>query len=207
MLRLLFAALIALCPHACAGTESFDSATPGSLPAGWAAGVTGRGAPHWAVTADPTAPSKLNVLKQSGSGDYPWCVMPKTRLADGFVQTKFKALSGAEDQAGGLIWRWQDGDNYYVARANALENNVSLYYTKGGRRTSIAYQSAPLALNVWHTLRVAFSKDEFKVFLDGRLVISKRDGHLTEAGSVGVWTKADSTTAFDDFSFGDLTAK
>jgi hypothetical protein len=90
--------------------------------------VTGRGTPHWTVEADPDAPSAPNVLKQSGSGDFPWCVKKSASLADGFVEVKFKALSGHEDQAGGLVWRWKDRDNYYVARANALENNVSIYY-------------------------------------------------------------------------------
>ena len=104
----------------------FDSVQVGTLPAGWIAGVTGRGAPRWIVERDPTAPSAPNVLKQSGSGTFPWCVLKATALADGFVEVRFKPVSGKEDQAGGVVWRWKDGDNYYVARANALEDNVSL---------------------------------------------------------------------------------
>jgi hypothetical protein len=105
-------------------TIDFDKELPGTLPAKWIAGVTGRGTPHWTVEADPDAPSAPHVLKQSGSGDFPWCVKKSASLADGFVEVKFKPLSGHEDQAGGLVWRWKDRDNYYVARANALENNV-----------------------------------------------------------------------------------
>jgi len=109
-----------------AGFVNFDSTPTGELPAGWLAGVTGRGSPRWAVAAEATAPSAPNVLKQSGSGTFPWCVDKRASLADGFVEVKMKPISGREDQAGGVVWRWKDGDNYYVARANALENNVSL---------------------------------------------------------------------------------
>src|SRR5207247_8097406 len=111
---------------AMSATVNFDRDQVGSLPAGWKAGVTGRGSPKWAVDADATAPSPPNVLKQSGSGAFPWCVKSDVPIADGSVETKFKPISGREDAAGGVIWRWKDGDNYYVARANALENNVSL---------------------------------------------------------------------------------
>ncbi len=112
-----------------AETVSFDRDAPGALPAGWRSGVTGRGSPKWSVEADASAPSRPNVLKQSGSGTFPWCVRPDVSLENGYVEVRFKPLTGREDQAGGLVWRWKDGDNYYVARANALENNVSLYYT------------------------------------------------------------------------------
>ncbi len=72
------------------------------------------------------------------------------------MEVRFKALAGKEDQAGGIVWRWKDGDNYYVARANALENNVSLYYTQSGTRHTLKYQDAPVASNTWHVLRVEF---------------------------------------------------
>src|SRR5438105_8861253 len=136
-----------------AQTVNFDGDAVGAAPAGWTCGVTGAGSPRWAVAADPSAASKDNVLMQSGSGTFPWCVKSGTALADGFVEVKFKPISGGEDQAGGLVWRWKDGDNYYVARANALENNVSLYYTTGGRRNTIKYVSVPVARNVWHAMR------------------------------------------------------
>jgi hypothetical protein len=89
--------------------------------------VTGRGSPQWRIEANASAPSQPNVLKQSGRGTFPWCVKQSASLANGFVGVKFKPVAGREDQAGGLVWRWKDGDNYYVARANALEDNVSLY--------------------------------------------------------------------------------
>jgi hypothetical protein len=181
---------------------TFDKDPVGALPAGWVAGVTGRGAPKWAIETDGTAPSAPNVLKQSGSGAFPWCVKKDVSLADGAVEVKFKPISGKEDAAGGLVWRWKGGDNYYVARANALEDNVSLYYTQNGRRNTIKYVNAPVAKNQWHTLRVEFIGKGIKVALDGKVYIELDDEHIVGPGAVGVWTKADSVTSFDDFSYG-----
>lgn len=185
-----------------AETVNFDEVKPGLLPHWWVAGVTGKGSPKWAVEFDQMAPSKPNVLKQSGEATFPWCVKKNVNLANGFVEVKFKSISGKKDQAGGLVWRWKDGDNYYVARANALENNISLYYTEGGRRKTIKYVNAPVSLNEWHILRVEFSDKEIKVILNGKKYIDLKDSHISGGGSVGVWTKADSVTSFDDFRFG-----
>ena len=195
-------AIAALAASARGEKINFDKDRPGALPTGWIAGATGTGKPVWSVEADTSAPSRPNVLKQSGSGTYPWCVLKGALIGDGFVEAKFKPLAGKEDQAGGVIWRWKDGDNYYVARGNALENNVSLYYTEAGRRKTIKYVDAPVAGNVWHTLRVEFHGATIRVLLDGKAYIEMTDSHIADAGAVGVWTKADSVTAFDDFSYG-----
>src|SRR6266576_5931109 len=192
---------------AMAETINFDSDMVAALPNGWIAGVTGRGSSRWIVEADQSAPSKPNILKQSGRGEFPWCVLRGAALADGFVEVKFKTLSGNEDQAGGVVWRWKDGDNYYVARANALENNVSLYYTRNGRRTTIKYVDAPVPGNTWHTLRVEFSGKKMRVSLDGKQYIEMEDDHIAGSGAVGVWTKADSVTLFDDFGYGGASAR
>ena len=185
-----------------AETISFDSDVPGSLPLAWEQGVTGRGAAKWAVRQDASAPSKPNVLQQSGTGTFPWCVLRKTSVENGFIEVRFKALAGKEDQAGGVVWRWKDGNNYYVARANALESNLSLYYTEGGRRNTIKYVDAPVPPKVWHTLRVEFSGRRISVALNGKTYIDLEDAHVSGGGAVGLWTKADSVTAFDDFSYG-----
>jgi len=190
-----------------AQTISFDQDAAGAAPAGWRAGVTGRGSPKWLVEADATAPSKPNVLKQSGSGTFPWCVRPDVSLADGYVEVRFKPISGREDQAGGLVWRWKDGDNYYVARANALENNVSLYYTQNGRRNTLKYVDAPVPRNAWHTLRVEYAAKKIRVIFDGKPYIEMEDDHITGAGAAGVWTKADSVTLFDDFGYGTTASR
>ena len=185
---------------------NFDATRPGALPEGWIAGVTGKGSPKWGVEPDASAPSKPNVLKQSGQGAFPWCVKQSAAMENGFVEVKFKALAGKEDQAGGVVWRWKNGDNYYVARANALEDNVSLYYTEGGSRKTIKYVDAPVAREAWHTLRVEFSGRHIKVILDGVARIELDDAHVSGAGAVGVWTKADSVTLFDDFTYGQVAA-
>ena len=185
-----------------ADTIGFDQDSTGTVPAGWICGVTGRGSPKWAVEADSTAPSKPNVLKQSGQGTFPWCTKKDVAISDGFVEVKFKPMQGSEDRAGGVMWRFKDGDNYYIARANALENNVSLYHTTRGSRHTIKYVDAAVAANQWHTLRVEFAGKRIKVSLDGKQYIELEDEHISGSGTVGVWTKADSVTAFDDFSWG-----
>ena len=185
-----------------AETVGFDSDAAGAPPSGWRCGATGSGSPRWRVEADASAPSRPNVLKQSGKAAFPWCVRRDVSIADGFVEVKFKPLQGREDQAGGVVWRWKDGENYYVARANALENNVSIYHTTHGTRHTIKYVDAPVAGNQWHTLRVEFTEKHAKVILDGKQYLEVQDEHIQGAGAVGVWTKADSVTAFDDFSWG-----
>jgi hypothetical protein len=181
---------------------TFDDSNPGLIPQGWVAGSTGGGSPDWKVVRESSAPSPPNVLKQAGYGAFPWVVKKDARFADGFVEVKIKPVSGREDQAGGVIWRWKDGGDYYVARINALENNVSLYYTLNGKRNTLMYADAPLSLKRWHTLRVEFSGKKATVFVDGRAYISLEDDHITGSGAVGLWTKADSVTLFDDFGYG-----
>ncbi len=180
---------------------TFDAADVGKPPAGWTAGQTGTGQAMWAVVPDPTAPSKPNVLKQSGAATYPVCIKYDPSLKDGFVEVKFKAVSGKEDQAGGVLWRAKDVNNYYVARANALEDNVTIYHTINGRRTEKKRASMKVAANQWHTLRVEFQANHFTVTLDGRRALEWDDNTFKDAGKVGVWTKADSVILFDDFSY------
>ena len=187
---------------ALAASENFDNVNPGEIPDGRTCGVTGKGSPTWKVEADTSAPSEQNVLKQSGSGTFPSCIKPSVRNTDGFVEVKFKPLAGREDQAGGTLWRFKDGNNYYIARANALENNVSLYYVEKGRRITIKYVQAPVPARQWHTLRAEFSGRTINVVFDGKPYIRVDDDRIAGEGAVGVWTKADSVTAFDDFSYG-----
>ena len=181
---------------------NFDDAKVGAPPAGWTATKTGSGNPKWTVERDDTAPSKPNVLRQSGEATYPICIKDDSKVRDGFVLVKFKPIAGKEDQAGGVIWRCKDADNYYIARANALEDNVTIYHTNNGNRVSFKNISKKVAPGVWHTLRVDFKGNQFTVTFDGRKVIEASDDSFSEAGKVGVWTKADSVTLFDDFSYG-----
>jgi 3-keto-disaccharide hydrolase len=180
---------------------NFDKADAGKPPAGWTATQTGTGQAKWEIVSDATAPSKPNVLKQSGQATYPVCLKDDTSLRDGFVEVKFKAISGREDQAGGLVWRAKDANNYYIARANALENNVTIYHTINGRRTEKKRTNITVPANQWHTLRVDFQGSHFTVTFNGKTALEWDDETFKDAGKVGVWTKADSVTVFDDFAY------
>jgi hypothetical protein len=187
---------------ALADKESFDNGKTGAPPSGWKATQTGSGTAKWSVEKDGSAPSKPNVLKQSGEATFPVCLKDDPSVKDGFVEVKFKPVSGKEDQAAGVIWRAADADNYYIARANALEDNVTIYHTIKGKRGAFKNVKETVKSGVWHTLRVDFERDKFTVTFDGKKVMEASDETFKEAGRVGVWTKADSVTLFDDFSFG-----
>jgi len=186
---------------AAAETVNFDDMKVGTVPPGWTATQTGTGAAKWSVDKDASAPSKPNVLKQSGQATFPVCIKNDTNIKDGFVEVKFKPIAGKEDQAGGVIWRVQDANNYYIARANALENNVTIYYTIRGKRIEKKRANIKVASSAWHTLRVDFSGNRFTVTFDGKKAIEWDDDTFKNAGKVGVWTKADSITEFDDFTY------
>src|SRR2546428_5000926 len=164
-----------------ADAVNFDNLKVGAPPPGWTATKTGTGTEKWTIETDSSAPSKPNVLKQSGQATYPVCIKDDTNLKDGFVEVKFKPISGKEDQAGGLIWRAKDANNYYVARANALENNVTIYHTINGRRTEKKRTRMNVASNQWHTLHVDFQASHFTVTLDGKSAIEWDDETFKDA--------------------------
>jgi hypothetical protein len=189
-------------------TVTFDQSA--ALPDGWQAGITGHGAAKWEVVTDTSAPSPQRVLRQSGEATFCWAVDSRRKITDGFVETKFKPISGKEDQAGGLVWRFKDANNYYVVRANALEGNVVLYKTVNGKRSSLQVKGRMLGYGVdtdvprgkWSTLRVEFKGKDFTVVFDGKKLFEVTDDSISGEGAVGVWTKADSTTLFDDIKYG-----
>ena len=187
---------------AAAETVNFDDMKAGMPPPVWTATQTGGGTAKWSVEKDDSAPSKPNVLKQSGQATFPVCIKNDTNIKDGFVEVKFKPVAGKEDQAGGVIWRAKDSDNYYIARANALEGNVTIYHTIKGKRTEKKRANMKVTSYQWHTLRVNFQDNRFTVTFDGKKAIEWDDETFKDAGKVGVWTKADSVTLFDDFTYG-----
>ena len=194
---------------AVAETVNFDDMATGAAPTGWTATQTGKGSGKWSVEKDESAPSKPNVLKQSGQATFPVCFNNDTNIKEGFVEVKFKPVSGKEDQAGGVIWRVQDANNFYIFRANANENNVVLYKTVNAKRTPLDIVGRKggygvketVASGQWHTLRVEFAGNLFKAYYDGKHLFDVQDNTFTEAGKVGVWTKADSVTEFDNFTY------
>jgi Galactocerebrosidase, C-terminal lectin domain len=185
-----------------ADTVNFDNMNAGAAPPGWTATQTGSGSAKWSVEKDDSAPSKPNALKQFGVATFPVCFKNDTNLKDGFVEVRFKPVAGKEDQAGGVIWRVRDASNYYIARANALEGNVTIYHTINGSRVAFKNINTKVTTGVWHTLRVDFQGDKFIVSFDGKKVIEANDESFKDAGKVGVWTKADSLTLFDNFTYG-----
>ena len=188
----------------------FDDVATGESPPGWTVTSTGPGNPKWTVVPDASAPSRPNAFEQSGVADFPVAVKDDSKIADGFVEVKFKPISGKEDQAGGVVWRYLDANNYYICRANALENNVVLYRVYKGKRKSIspvgrlfAYGvEQPVPAGQWHTLRAEFQGKRAKVLFNGKALFQIEDKTFSGPGKVGVWTKADSVTRFDDFAYG-----
>ena len=198
-------ALAAIGATASAETWNFDADQVNSPPAGFAAGRTGSGKPgRWVVQAENDAPSAGNVLAQvdPDATDYrfPVAVAGEPKLSDVTATVRCKPMSGRVDQACGLVFRYQDENNYYVTRANALEDNVNLYYVKDGKRRQIDGWRGKVTSGTWHQLGVEARGDHFVVSFDGNKVIDAHDGTFAQSGRVGVWTKADSVTYFDDLS-------
>lgn len=207
-------AYLTLGSAAAAEVLDFEKDEAGDAPAGFTLEQTGPGeAPRWRVEEDPTAPSGDHVLVQRSADEtrtrFPLAIYEKESPADGTIQIRFKALSGRIDQAAGIVWRYRDPANDYVVRANALEQNVVLYKAERGKRSDLdpvgsglfAYgKKAPVRADVWQELRVDVEGDLFRVSLDGAHLFDVKDATFAGPGKVGLWTKADSVTAFDDLS-------
>ena len=198
-------------------TYNFDSDAAGQVPAKFHTALTGQGAKGaWVVMVDATAPSQPNVLAQTSADKtsyrFPLAVADEGSFRDLDVSVRFKPVSGREDQAAGLVWRLKDANNYYIVRANALEGNVVLYKVQNGKRSDLPLKGegrtygkkAGVPSGQWGELRVVATGNLFEVFLGGQKLYEVEDGTFPEAGKVGLWTKADSVTYFDDLR---VTAK
>lgn len=184
-------------------TRAFDEDTAGAPPPGFVFARTGGGPlGQWHVRAEAGAPSGANVLAQLDADRtddrYPLAVLGAPSVSDVRVSVQCRMVSGEVDQACGLVVRYRDEDNYYVTRANALENNIRLYYVRNGRRQQIANWRGAVAANTWHAYQFEAQGDHLRVFWNGQLVIDHRDTTVAEVGRAGLWTKADSVTYFDD---------
>jgi hypothetical protein len=197
-----------------AKTWSFDKEKVQELPSGWLSEHTGQGAKgNWKVVADPTAPSKPNVVAQlSDDGTnyrFPLAIVEKANYKDVVLTVRFKAIAGVRDQGAGLVWRFRDANNYYVVRANALENNVVLYKVQEGKRISLAPKGTSektygvktrVPGNTWNKLSVQVKGSLFTVSLNDQKLFDVEDNTFPEAGNIGLWTKADSVIYFDDLT-------
>jgi hypothetical protein len=191
----------------------FEHCDSGGLPPRWTVSMThSGGVPKWGLVEDATAPTPPCAFAQLSTdptaGRFPMAIWDGAAFRDGEVSVSFKPVSGAVDQAAGIVWRYRDANNYYIVRANALENNVVLYKVQDGVRLSIAPKGLPsraygvkhpIATGRWAALRVTFQRSLFTVFLNGQQLFEAEDESLGYAGKTGLWTKADSVTYFDDF--------
>ncbi|MDP2984457.1 MAG: DUF1080 domain-containing protein [Candidatus Latescibacter sp.] len=196
---------------AAAQTHNFDKDEVGKAPKGFSTALTGKGKiGSWVIMKDKTSPSQPNVLAQTDmdATDYrfPVCVFDSLMIKDVDVSVKFKPVKGEVDQAAGIVWRYQDKDNYYIVRANALENNVVLYKVEKEKRTDLPLKGigrtygkkTNVPSGQWSTLRVLAKANLFEVYFNGAKLFEVEDNTFTGAGKVGLWTKADSYTLFDD---------
>jgi len=156
----------------------------------------------WQVMADPTAPSKPNVLAQlakSGGSEFNVTLINGTNFKDVDVSVQMKAVAGRTDQGGGLVWRAKDGKNYYIARYNPLEDNFRVYRVEDGKRTQLATADVERKEG-WRIVRVTMKGDEIACYLDGKKHLSAKDSTFKEAGKIGLWSKADAQSHFDDLT-------
>lgn len=215
-IQLLVAAFGLLCANVAIAQSrlfDFEKDRVGQPPAGFSFALTGSGRPGvWVVARDVKSPDRFNVLAQTDADPtgyrFPVAVFDDITAKDLELSVRFKPVSGRGDQAAGLVWRYRDKDNYYVVRANALEGNVVLYKVENGRRTDLPLRGegrtygkkAAVPSAEWSVLKLTARGSLFEVFLNGQKLYEVQDTTFPDAGKLGVWTKADSVTYFDDLT-------
>jgi hypothetical protein len=188
----------------------FSDDAPGQPPKGFEFGLTANaGAPgKWVIQAEGPNKYLVQTDPDSTRSRFPVAVLSEVSAADVDLSVRARPVSGRVDQAAGLVWRYRDQDNYYVARANALEDNVVLYKVENGKRIDLPVKGegrtygkkADVPAGQWSTLRVVAAGPSFEVHFNGNKLYEVEDGTFTQGGKVGVWTKADSVTQFDDLT-------
>jgi len=187
-----------------AGTVvTFDSGPLGRMPPGWTVATNHGSPPQWQILQDRSAPTQPYVLAQTSTGASDRCplaILDNVTMRDGDVSVRIKPVSGKQDQAGGVVWRYRDPANYYLARVDSLTHNVVVYKFRNGVRTRVSL-AAPheIPVNAWSILKVSARGDRFQVYVDHRRVLQGFDRTFASSGKVGLWTVADSVTYFDDF--------
>jgi hypothetical protein len=191
-------------------TLLFAKGDLGKVPTGWKVDKTGKGeGSKWEVVADDSTPSKsgfaLAQMAESPGSMFNLCVADDTDYKDVEASVAFKANKGKNDQGGGIVWRYQDANNYYIARMNPLEDNFRVYKVIDGKR-SPEFQNAEAKVKAgeWHTIKVKQAGDHIECFLDGKKYLDVKNNSITKSGKVGLWTKADAQTSFDSFEVKNL---
>jgi hypothetical protein len=176
-------------------------------PTGWTVTQTNQGenSSVWKVVADATAPSRTGfALAQTAASPnavFNLCIANDASFKDVEVHVSFKAMAGKRDQGGGIVWRYQDENNYYVARMNPLEDNYRVYKVIAGKRIQLETTKDDVVVPAgeWHKLTIRHVGDKIECFLDGKKLLAAKDNDIAKAGKVGLWTKADAQTRFDNF--------
>ncbi len=187
---------------------SIETMTVGTAPAEFDFGRTGQGAPaQWAVVADASA-ARGHAIEQTSidTTDYrfPLAIHKQVSAGNVDVTVRFKAVAGKVDQAGGIVVRLSDADNYYVVRANALEDNVRFYRVVKGRREQLEGANVKVTAGDWHTLGLRAEGERFAIMFDGKQLFTANDRTFMGPGHVALWTKADSVTRFDQIEIRNL---
>ena len=182
---------------------NFDNDKQGEIAGGFLNQLTGKGGPgKWEVIKDDTATSTPNVIAQTSLAYFGYhfsMAVNENEVYDDFeLIVKFKGVAGEEDQGGGPVWRYQDNNNYYIARANPLEDNFRVYKVVDGKRIQMDSARLKVTSGEWHTIKVISRKDQIQCFYDGQPYLEVKDDTFHKAGRVGLWTKADAVTYFDD---------
>ncbi len=185
---------------------SFDDAAVGKVPEGWSSAKTGKGPGCvWKVIDDESAPSGAHVLAQTSSKGpgrlFNLCVCDETALTDVDIRVSFKAVKGEIDQGGGPVWRFKDENHYYIARVNPLEKNFRVYKVAKGKRTQLGSSDVEAPAGKWHVIRVVQKGNRIQCYLNGKRRLDVKDDTFTGQGKVGLWTKADAVTSFDNFTY------
>jgi len=186
---------------------SFDNVKTGQLPEGWKIEATNQKGPlaTWKVIGDKTAPSGNKVLALTSpnhdfGGTFNLCWTSNIKFLNGEIKVMFKANTGIEDEGGGVIWRAKDKGNYYISRYNPLENNFRIYYVKDEARKILASARVKLPAGKWYELKITQDGKHITGYLNGKKYLEVDDNTFPESGGVGLWTKADAVTSFDDFT-------
>ncbi len=197
----------ALPPAPAGKTWAFDEEKPDAVATGFDPVQTGEKVDPpatWAVVAAGDAPSPPNVFgvtKTTGvNKTFNTALVPGTSYQDFEIAVMLKPTSGENNQGGGVMFRAKGVEDHYIARWNPVENNFRIYALLGGARVDIA--AAPLELDpkVWHQLRVTVIGDRIECFVDDKPIVQANDKSLPDAGMIGLWTKGDAATLFDDLT-------
>jgi len=185
----------------------FENYATDKLLEGWSQYFSGSGGTDWKVTNDKGNKALAQLYSENPNGHFNIVVNDSLQAKNMILSVRLKGVSGKHDQGGGFVWRFINKDNYYLVRANPLEDNVVLYKVENGKRSDLPLigkgktygVDVPKLGNDWNTLKLVVKEDIFTVFLNGKELFKVQDTIFPDAGKTGFWTKADAVTYFDDF--------